>query len=126
MTVLLLANKEQKDELLSCPAVNTIRLTWITKTEDLLTIEPIDACIDLLFQNTRERTGWLHNLSSPLVLVNSVIEPMHQIQQPFIRINGWNTFLRRAVMEAAPADAPLREKAEGLIACFGRRTASHP
>jgi len=122
MNVLLLANEEQKDELLSWPADNTIRLTWITKPEDLLTIEPIDACIDLLFENTSERISWLQNLSSPLVLVNSVIEPLQHIQQPFIRINGWTTFLRRAVMEAAPAGAPLREKAEGLIACFGRRT----
>jgi 3-hydroxybutyryl-CoA dehydrogenase len=122
MTVLLVANEEQKGEWLSCPADNTIRVTWITKPEDLLTIEPFEACIDLLFENTRERISWLRNLNSPLILVNSVIEPMHQIQQPFVRINGWNTFLKRAVMEAAPADAPLREKAERLITRFGRRT----
>ena len=122
MTVLLLANEEQKDELLCCPTDNKIRLNWITEPEDLLTIEPIDACIDLLFESTKERIGWLHGLRSPLILINSVIEPLQQIQQPFIRINGWNTFLKRTVMEAASVDALLREQAEGLIAALGRRT----
>ncbi len=122
MTVLLLANEEQMDELLSCPADNKIRLNWITKPKHLLTLEPVDACIDLLFERTKERIVWLHNLGSRLILINSVIEPLQEIQQPFIRINGWNTFLKRTVMEAASGDAPLRKKAEELIACFGRRT----
>jgi len=122
MTVLLLANEEQMDELLSCPADNTIRLNWITEPKHLLTPEPVDACIDLLFEKTKERIIWLHNLGSRLILINSVIEPLQQQQQPFIRINGWNTFLKRTLMEAASGDAPLRKKAEELIACFGRRT----
>jgi len=121
MTLLLLANEEQKDELLSRAPDKAMQLTWITKPEDIVTVQPFDACVDLLYESTRERNSWLHNIGSPLILVNSVIEPLHHIQQPFIRINGWSTFLRRPILEAASADALLREKAEGLSARLGRR-----
>ena len=121
MTVLLLANEEQKDELLSCPLDDAIRLKWVKKPEDILAIEPVDACIDLLFENTKERISWLQHLDSPLILVNLVIETLQQIQLPFIRINGWNTFLKRPVVEAASTDTSLRKKAEGFFAHLGRR-----
>jgi 3-hydroxybutyryl-CoA dehydrogenase len=121
MTVLLLANEEQKDELLSCTVDDSIRVTWKEKPGDILTIEPIDACIDLLFENTKERISWLQHLNSPLIVVNSVIEALQQIQQPFIRINGWNTFLKRTLIEASSTNTSLHEKAEGIFALFGRR-----
>ena len=47
--------------------------------------------------------------------------PLKEIQQNFIRINGWNTFLKRTVVEAAAIDSSVAIKAEELFSCFGRR-----
>lgn len=120
MTVLLLADDEQRAELLACPVSNTIELTWLTKPEDLLVTQTFDACIDLLFETTKERINWLNKLDTSLIIVNSVVVPLREIQQNYVRINGWNTFLKRTVVEAAAIDSLLQSKAKELFSLFGR------
>lgn len=121
MKVLLLANEEQKDELLFLPADNAIHINWIRNPEESLTIGPIAACVDLLFQNSMDRISWLKNLSCPLIVVNSVVETSLYAGQSFVRINGWNTFLKREVVEATCPDHDMRKKADALFAGFGRK-----
>ena len=120
MNVLLLANEEQKDELLFFPADNTIHLQWIRKPENLMTNGRVDACIDLSFENSNGRINWLKSLACPLIAVNSVVETSLYAGHRFIRINGWNTFLKRKVVEAACPDNLMRMKADDLFAGFGR------
>jgi 3-hydroxybutyryl-CoA dehydrogenase len=120
MTVLLIATAEQRDELLAYPVSEKIELKWITDPSDLVPGHPIAACIDLLFENTAERIAWLHNLQVPLVIINSVMIPLSQVSKNFIRINGWNTFLKRPLTEAAHINTSLRSEAEQLFFHFGR------
>lgn len=122
MNVLVLANDLQKEELLGLPYHHTLRITCIKTAADVSGEQPLDACIDLLFDNTTERIEWLKNLQSPLIVINSVIVPLKDIQENFIRINGWNTFLKRPVIEAAAINATLKTKAEELFSNFGRKT----
>ena len=122
MTVLVIANDEIKDELFSHTAKDVIQLTYIQAPADYVPGKPIDACIDLLFVNTAERIGWLNNLPAPLIIINSVITPLKNIQQDFIRINGWHTFLNRQIMEAAANNRLLKEKAEKLFLSIGKKT----
>lgn len=122
MTVLVIANDEIKDELFSHTAKDVIQLTHIQAPADYVPGKPIDACIDLLFENTAERIGWLNNLQAPLIIINSVITPLKNIQQDFIRINGWHTFLNRQMMEAAANNTLLKEKAENLFLSLGKKT----
>ena len=74
MNVLLLANEEQKDELLFFPTDNVIHLKWIRKPENAMTIGPVDACVDLSFENSNGKISWLKSLACPLIAVNSVVE----------------------------------------------------
>lgn len=120
MTVLLLADDEQKEELLACPVNDAIKLKWIKEPVGNLHTQTFDACIDLLFDNTKERINWLNQLSSSLIIVNSVIVMLRDIQQNYVRINGWNTFLKRPVAEAAVTDLSLQSKAKELFSLFGR------
>lgn len=122
MNVLALATDLQKEELLSLPIKDIFQITWIKATAGFTAGKPVDACIDLLFDNSPERLEWLKNLQSPLIIINCVITPLKDIQQNFIRINGWNTFLKRPVMEAAATDAALKIKAEELFLSMGRKT----
>ncbi len=122
MNVLVMANDWQKEELLNLPVNNTIRITWIKTTTDINADETFDACIDLLFENDPARVEWLKNLQSPLIIINAVITPLKDIQQDFIRINGWNTFLKRSVIEAAAINSDTENKAEELFLNLGRKT----
>ena len=128
MNVLVLANDVQKAELLSLPIKNTIQISWIKETTGYTVDQPIDACIDLLFLHNAERIEWLKNLFAisgglaPLIIINSVITPLKDIKQNFIRINGWNTFLKRPVIEATSNNALLKVKAEELFLNLNRKT----
>jgi len=120
MTVLLLAKDEQREELFAYPVNEKIELKWITDPGEFIPGQSIDACIDLLFENTTERIAWLKSLQAPLIIINSVVLPLHQIQPHFIRINGWTTFLKSPVVEAAFINTSLQPGAEQLFSWFGR------
>jgi 3-hydroxybutyryl-CoA dehydrogenase len=123
MNVLVMANDWQKEELLALPIHNTIQITWIKAPADINNIgQYLDACIDLLFDNSKERIEWLKKLHSPLIIINSVIVPLKDITEDFIRINAWNTFLKRSVIEAAAINSTLKIKAEELFLNMGRKT----
>ncbi len=121
MKVWVLADDEQKEELLSFPVDDIIELEWVTDVSVHSKKQHADACIDLLFENNPDRVEWLKSLPVSLVVINSVIDTLGDIHQEFVRINGWNTFLKRPVVEAACDDATLRNKTEKLLVHFGRR-----
>ncbi|MGZ8557759.1 MAG: 3-hydroxyacyl-CoA dehydrogenase family protein [Chitinophagaceae bacterium] len=128
MNVLVLANDVQKAELLYLPLKEGIQISWIKETAGYTVDQPIDACIDLLFEHNAERIEWLKNLfvvsdgQAPLIIINSVITTLEDIKEKFIRINGWNTFLKRSVIEAAGHDALLKVKAEEVFSNLNRKT----
>lgn len=120
MTVLLLATVELKEELLAYPTGEKVELKWITDPVDFVPGQSIDACIDLLFEYTPERVAWLKNLETPLVIINSVVVPLYDIDKDFVRVNGWNGFLKRPVAEAAIINTSLQTEVEQLLSCFGK------
>ncbi|MEP7373346.1 MAG: 3-hydroxyacyl-CoA dehydrogenase family protein [Chitinophagaceae bacterium] len=120
MTVLLLATDELKEELFAHPVSEEIELNWITDPNDFILGQSVDACIDLIFENTTGRIAWLKSLQASITIINSVVVPLHRIHDHFIRINGWPTFLKKPVVEAAAVIGPLQRKAEELLTCFGR------
>jgi 3-hydroxybutyryl-CoA dehydrogenase len=121
MKVLVLADDELKEELLAHPANEEVQWQWLAAPEPG-DYGGIDACIDLLFENNPGRVQWLNQLRIPLVVVNSVITPLEEIQPDFIRINGWKTFLSRPVMEAACANETKKKGTEELFSSLGRKT----
>lgn len=121
MNVLMLANDGQKEELLALRANDSIHFKWITEI-DGETNDSFDACIDLLFDTNPGRIEWLKNLNTSLIVINSVDIRLKDIQEDFIRINGWNTFLKRPLVEAAAYNAASKTKAEELFLKLGRKT----
>ena len=121
MTLVLLGTGELKDELLSHPVDENIQLIWITDPADLPAGHPADAMIDLLFENTTERINWLKGLQCPLIIINSVATALREINDNFIRINGWNTFLQRPVTEASIINTSLQLPFEQLFTSLHRK-----
>lgn len=121
MKILVIANDELKEELLAQPINDTIQIHWATGPGNDTSIQNTMACVDLLFENNSDRITWLKQLNLPLVIVSSVITPLNEIKEDFVRINGWNTFLRRRVTEAACKNEVVKKRAEELFVLLGRR-----
>lgn len=121
MKVLVLADSAQKEELIACPTDTTVKLEWMSGPAPGQ-FQDMDACIDLLFENTEERVQWLKQLSIPVIVINSVTASLNEVQGDFVRINGWNTFLRRNIVEAACNNEFMKSKAEQLFSYLGRKT----
>jgi 3-hydroxybutyryl-CoA dehydrogenase len=120
MKVLVLANDEQKEELLSVPVDGSVTIEWHNGSIPIAKPGVLDACIDLLFDNRQERIKQIRELRIPLVIVNSVITTLHELGDDFIRMNGWNSFIKRQVVEASGKDDTRKRLAEQLFSHLGR------
>lgn len=121
MRVLVIADRPLREELMTGVSNDSIRVEWISDLNDPSLGSSFDACIDLLFQNTPARIGWLNNLQAPLIIINSVIDTLGEIGQDYVRINGWSTFLQRNKVEATSLHEELKSKAERLFDSFGKK-----
>ncbi len=122
MKVLVIASDELKEELMACPISPGLELQWITKPADFQSNDTPAACIDLLFENNKERIDWLKQLPVSLIIINAVVTTLKEIKENFIRINGWPTFLKRPVIEATGENDLLKQKSEELFFQLGRKT----
>ena len=120
MKVLVLANDEQKEELLSLPVEEAVTIQWHDGPLPIEIPADLAACVDFLFDNSQKRINQLRELSVPLVVVNSVIATLEELGDDFIRMNGWNSFIKRQVVEAAGNDDTRKSLAERLFSHLGR------
>lgn len=109
MKVVVIYNEDLKQELLAQGEPEGLELIWLDSLQPEI---QADVCIDLLFVPGPQRIKELQNLRVPLFIVNEVTETGATLPENFVRINGWNTFLKRPVVEAAAAvqQQPLTEK----------------
>jgi len=121
MKILVLAREEQKKEFHTCPVQAGVEFIWSNTPGDIADHPLIDACIDLSFENKTERVNWLRQLKVP-VIINEVIVPLKEIDEDFVRINGWNTMLQRPIIEAACNNEALRTNATALFSLLGKQT----
>ena len=120
MLLVVLANNGLKEEFLSRGISREVQVEWIVQPEEFKNYPAADAFFDLLFENDQTRTGLLGQLTAQPVFINTII-PVKS-QQPFIRVNGWNTFLERPVIEAACGDEQKRTAAENIFSALNRKT----
>src|SRR5689334_13180434 len=120
MKIILISTSEQKDQLTAQCKELPADLQWTTDAGSLGKIRDADCCIDLLFENTRERVAILKQLNAALIVFSSVEKQEGWLASDCVRINGWNTFLQRPVIEAA-GPARLRMKTEEIFSLFSKR-----
>lgn len=121
MKVLISANTEQQEEMLTHDIVEPVSVVWVNSLEDVESIGDFDVVIDLQFETNHTSIPALLKFSDALVIINAVQPTLEELQQPFVRINGWNGFLRRPMMEAAAMDS-LQSRAQEVFAGLGRST----
>ncbi|MCW3118591.1 MAG: hypothetical protein JWM28_2673 [Chitinophagaceae bacterium] len=122
MKIVVVANDDLKVELLQQGIKEPVTIEWfddISKVGD----QPADACIDLLYSADREkRIERLKQFPVNLVIVNEVAGTTANLPPSFVRINGWPTFLRRTVIEAATGNEKNKSRTAEIFNCFNKKT----
>ncbi|NOT52809.1 MAG: hypothetical protein HOP10_16250 [Chitinophagaceae bacterium] len=118
MNIVVISNDDLKQELLSQGLQYGISVRY---TEEITAVHSADCYIDLLFQPTKERINKLQQLHPSLIVVNSVVTTGNELPDDFIRINGWPTFLKRAIVEASSSNDEIKNKTENIFSCFGKK-----
>jgi len=99
MKLAVITTEALQEEFLSKKIINSANVCFVKEPRNV----PLDTYIvfDLLFENTSERVSLLKQFLPRPVLINAVTDTLKSIDQPFIRINAWPTFLERDMIEVA-------------------------
>ena len=115
MRLAILANREQKDEILSLGISDDCSIYWLRSVEEINKVSTVDALFDMLFEENKYDTSYLKSFSSGTVFVNSVNRTIEEIAVPVIRINGWPGFLKRPVAEMICNKDDKKNEAETIL-----------
>jgi len=115
MHIAIFSNDEQKKELLE-KRINNAEIIWFDKQQK--NISNVDACFDLLFDET-DLTKNIFIKEVP-VFANAVITTASQLPENYVRINGWNGFLKRTIIEVAASNEMTKENASKILSKLGR------
>ena len=118
MKIVVITNEVLKSELLAQQSVENVVVEW---QDEINPVQDADAYIDLLFNHSAERIDKLKNLHPATIIINAVNVTLNELPPGFIRINGWNSFLKRNLVEAAGADEN-KKAAEKIFSCFNKST----
>jgi 3-hydroxybutyryl-CoA dehydrogenase len=116
MKIAVITGAALKEELLTSGMQDAVVVEWLAEP---IAVENTDCYIDLLFQPEAERINQLKKLQPALTIVNSVMAPLIDLPENFIRINGWPGFLKRTVVEASCSD-DLKNQAEKVFSFFNK------
>lgn len=119
MQIVVLTDKELKEELLSRDASFDSQINWVDDVSMFHQFKQADVFIDLLF--SKEHVHLLQSLLPKLVIINSVEDRLSETNASFVRINGWPTFLQSSVVEASCLNENLKSKAEQVFALFQKK-----
>jgi len=121
MRLVVLANEQQKEELLAAAINDNCKIDWIRSSKEFSLYPDADAVMDLLFEENGYDVTDLKSFLPNTVLVNSVTKPISEISLPFIRINAWPGFLKRNIAEVCCNDEANKNEAEKILSLLNRK-----
>ncbi len=121
MQIVVLINNRIKEEFHSNSSAEISDIVWIEDYESFKKYPEADVYIDFLFGNTKKRLHFLNQLLPSVVMVNSVVHTLAELDENLIRFNGWPTFLKGALIEAACFNEASKSKAEQAMDLFGKK-----
>lgn len=117
MKVAVICDDPLKEELLAQGLRDGVELVWFTGSG---TLGGVTAIIDLLFDDSHARLEMLKYKNADIVLINSVTGNCIDLPGNFIRFNGWRTFLKGSIIEAAGMNDNAKELAAIVLGCFNK------
>jgi 3-hydroxybutyryl-CoA dehydrogenase len=122
MRLVVLANEQQKQELLASGINNDCKIDWINSPKALSSYPDADAIMDLLFEDNGYDVAHLRSSLPKIIFVNSIARTISEIDLPFIRINAWPGFLKRNIAEIACRDGTDKKEAEKILSLLNKKT----
>jgi 3-hydroxybutyryl-CoA dehydrogenase len=121
MRLVVLANEQLKEELLSTGINDSCKVDWINSSKELSLYADADAVIDLLFEQNGYDSSHLTDLLKRPVFVNSMNKTITKIGLPVIRMNAWPSFLKRSVAEVCCGNDAGKNEAEKILSLLNRK-----
>ena len=121
MRLVVLANEQLKEELLSTGINDNCKVHWINSSNELSSYADADAVIDLLFEHNGHDSSHLTGLLKRPVFVNSMNKTIAEIGLPVIRINAWPGFLKRSVGEVCCGNDTNKNESEKILGLLNRK-----
>ncbi|MEN9549353.1 MAG: hypothetical protein RIR12_1944 [Bacteroidota bacterium] len=114
----IIGNEAQQEEMVASLPTKKLpeNVSWLLQP----THTPLAVCIDLLFDNTKERIALLESNYS-LVIVNNALCGHAPLPPHFVSINGWNGFLQKKIIEAYTTNASIKAAAEEALSMFEKK-----
>jgi 3-hydroxybutyryl-CoA dehydrogenase len=121
MRLVVVANDELKEELLSGGINDNCKIEWTGSSSELSLFTEFDGVVDLLFEQNGYEATYLKNILPKPVFVNSINKTISEIGWPLIRINGWPGFLKRNIAEVACSNDAGKKEAERILTALNRK-----
>jgi 3-hydroxybutyryl-CoA dehydrogenase len=119
MQVVIFGRENLDAELVGSGTASGLTLETVSSIQDFADYPSADAFILFSFQSTSEELKSLKKLKG-LVIVDSVVNTLQEMDRSFIRINGWPGFMH-SIIEASCLKEELKEKAEVVFKQFNKR-----
>jgi 3-hydroxybutyryl-CoA dehydrogenase len=126
MTLVVLGNDVLNRELQEQGLDEHLKVEWISEVSAFADYLHADGYIDLLFEPDEGRIEQLRKLPARPVIISSVTRTLTGLPENFIRINGWNSFLRRTIIEASALTDEARKGADTIFEAFHKKVAWVP
>ena len=120
MRLVILANAQQKEEILSGGISDDCMIYWISSAQESSKFSETDAIIDLLFEENAYDVSYLKKFLTRPVFINCVNKTLDEIDFPVIRINGWPGFLKRTIAEVCCEDS-RKDEAEKILSGLNKK-----
>ena len=117
MRLAVLADEEQYAELMRYGISTELEIIRISSPA---VVEEADMYMDLLFDNTPERSRAWSAVTPPLLIIGAVEFRIEELGYPFALINNWPGFLGREVLEAGGQD-DIQDNIGKLAGLLNRR-----
>ena len=114
MRIAIRANEHQKKELLE-KKIDGAEVIWLDEQQQ--NIGDVDAYFDLFFDESDFSKNTF--IKDVIVFANAVVTPAAELPPNYIRINAWNGFLSRTLVEVAASNEITKEKAAGILSKVG-------
>lgn len=118
MKIVVITDEAGKVEFLNPAVQASPGIYW---QEEIIAVPDAELVIDLLFDESLERTKQLRQTFKTPVAVNAVAKTLTDLPEGFIRFNGWPGFLSGPLLEAA-ANEKNKMIAEKAFSVLGKKT----
>jgi 3-hydroxybutyryl-CoA dehydrogenase len=118
MKIGVITDQVLKEELLAQGLAASADIVWMDKPA---LSEGVNHYLDLLYTPIDKNNYALNHYKTGIVIVNDVTNTLQEQPENFVRINGWPTFLKRPIVEAASCNETMKSMTESIFSVFNKK-----